>query len=580
MSEGSDRMRLEEIDWNRALPFTNIFGCFRMAIHPYKIMMALVMLILVYLCGTLLDVIFFSPVYPGERDHYHAIVAYESNPESRTKPPSLEQWRAQEAERNAFQLNSILAGDVTAQLPNQLLELDVEPVPRQRIVDDNPWPYPPVIDEINGAFKEQYERLQTDVVDEDEALSQAAKLNQDRFALVKQVKHMQPKGLFVAAMEYKLSCLNELVQAAANFNLGLGELLPASSTTHAALAAARSGPTVVGVLKKLLVEMPCWLWTFHPWFVIVYGILCLAIWALVGGAIARMAALHATRDDRPTPGGALTFSAKRFVWFFLAPLIPVGFCAVLGIFVAIGGLVFFNAEVLEWLGGLLFALALGAGLLMTLLLIGLVGGYNLLFPAIAVEGTDAFDAISRAYNFVFGRPWRMIFYNVVALIYGAIAYVFLSVVVYLTLLLTHQAAGAWVMRDSYDINRFQAMMPRPVFGSLLQDVDWFVLNWSTKVAAVMVHVWAWLAVAVLAAFAVSFYFCASTWVYLLLRRSAEGSGYDDVYLAAPEPHFGDHPTFADHDRSSAEAAATPPTADDDAGGGATPAENGGRPGDG
>jgi len=524
-----------------------------MAIHPSKIMLALVLLVLVYLCGTLVDVIFFSPVYPNERDFYGVILEHRRNPQKWDQAPALEQWRAEQREYHLFKLKEILTGEAAP--PNRLLRVDAgDSVNR---ILDTEFPYRPVIDRINHAFEEAYARV--GFADE-AAVEKVAHLNADRRALIRQVKNLEPKGVFVAAAEYKLACLNELVKAAANFNLGLGELMPRGIDTRSLPASSSDSPSVVGVLKKLVLLLPGWLWAFHPWFLIVFGFFSMIIWALVGGAIARLAALHAARDERATAGSALTFSMRRLPWFFVAPVLPVVFCAVIGLLVAVAGAVLLNVWVVEWLGGLAFVLAIGAGAVITLTLILLAGGHNLLFPGIAVEGTDALDAISRAFNYVSNRPWRLIFYNVVALIYGAITYVFLSVVVYLTLLVTHRTAGLFAWRSSYGADHFDTMLPKPAFGQLLQDVDWFALNWSAKVTAVMVNVWIWLSVAVLAAFAVSFYFCASTWVYLLLRRSADGTDFDEVFIDGTDADAEDDPTFA------VEAAAATDGGADDAGG--------------
>ena len=61
---------------------------------------------------------------------------------------------------------------------------------------------------------------------------------------------------------------------------------------------------------------------------------------------------------------------------------------------------------------------------MTLVLLGTVGGFNLMYPTIAVEGSDSFDAISRTFSYVYARPWRMLFYTLVAIVYGALCYLF------------------------------------------------------------------------------------------------------------------------------------------------------------
>ena len=553
MADGPDRVRLEEIDWQAALPVTHIFNCFRMAIHPSKILIALAMIVLLYFCGTLLDMMFFVPVYRGERDHYESIIAYDSGARNRSQvPPSLDDWRKEQLKSNKYELKLILAGRHRTQLPNRALSVRVDTDRIVKIVDDASR-YSMATDEINAVFEDQANAI-TDREDREEAAAAVARLNQDRRFLIHQVRQMQPKGIFAEVVAFKLSCLQELVHAAANFNIGVGELLPDPRSPTQALAAVTPSSTVVGTLKKLIVTLPGWMWAFHKWFLVVFGIVTFVLWSWLGGGLARLIALHATRDDRATTGSAVSFGGSRFFWFFLAPLMPIVFSLVIVAAMAAVGFVLFNVEILEWLGGLLFIFAIGASLVVTLLLIGLLAGCNLLYPAIAVEGTDAFDAVSRTYNYVLGRPWRMVFYNVVALIYGAITYTFLSIVVYLTLLVTHNAVGVWIMRTEYGVNRFDAMMPKPVFGSLLQDVDWYVLSWSAKVAAVMVHVWTWLAVAVLAAFAISFYLSASTWVYLLLRRAADGTEFDDVFVANNEPD----PDFLDPQPSPPDVASSPP----------------------
>ena len=91
--------------------------------------------------------------------------------------------------------------------------------------------------------------------------------------------------------------------------------------------------------------------------------------------------------------------------------------------------------------GLFFFLFLAVGFVLMLLVLGILGGFNLLYPTIAVEGADAFDAMSRSFAYVYARPWRLLFYTLVSLIYGVITFLFVSFAVYLILLITHTFAG-------------------------------------------------------------------------------------------------------------------------------------------
>src|SRR5205807_9142299 len=122
--------------------------------------------------------------------------------------------------------------------------------------------------------------------------------------------------------------------------------------------------------------------------------------------------------------------------------IPLIIVLVVGLIVTLGGLIG-NIPVLgPVLVGLFFFLAIAAGFVMTLVLLGTGGGFNLMYPTIAVEGSDSFDAISRSFSYVYARPWRMLFYTVVAVLYGAVCYVFVRFFIAILLILTHHFVGA------------------------------------------------------------------------------------------------------------------------------------------
>src|SRR5207244_3596506 len=101
---------------------------------------------------------------------------------------------------------------------------------------------------------------------------------------------------------------------------------------------------------------------------------------------------------------------SKFGSFVAAPLFPA-VLLLLGMFVLfLGGLIGAIPWAGELLVGILFFLPLLAGFILALLLIGAIAGGWLMYPAIAVEGSDTFDAFSRAYNYLYARPWRTAFY--------------------------------------------------------------------------------------------------------------------------------------------------------------------------
>src|SRR5690606_3766975 len=127
-----------------------------------------------------------------------------------------------------------------------------------------------------------------------------------------------------------------------------------------------------------IVTGPSWLLMAHPVYFFIFLVFFLIVWGLFGGAIARIAAVHAARDEKISIRAALKFSGGKLLSFVFAPIIP------LLIIVGIGFLVFLGALVgnIPFIGpiliGLTFFLALAAGIVMTLVLLGLIGGFNLM----------------------------------------------------------------------------------------------------------------------------------------------------------------------------------------------------------
>jgi hypothetical protein len=172
-----------------------------------------------------------------------------------------------------------------------------------------------------------------------------------------------------------------------------------------------------------------------PWVGLVYAAMLLVtllpIWAIFGGAIARIAAYEIARDgERIETAKALKFSWSKFSSFFMAPMICVlGFLFFFACNVAGGALT--KLADLIWIGGplgaVLLPLALLSGFIMVLIAIGSMVGAPLFFPAVAAEGTDSFDAMSRGFSYVYSRPWHFAWYQAVSGVYGWICVAFVLI---------------------------------------------------------------------------------------------------------------------------------------------------------
>lgn len=441
MRPQSHRVLIEQADWTSLLPFTKLFGGFRMALQPGKLLLALMLVLLTYLGGLGLDLVWGPAVFPDEFAAYL------------TRSP-------QQYERFLSVNEDLLAKNI----------------------------------ELAKATGET--------------------LREDR------------KGIFETTLKVELAAFERLILSATSLDFGVRGFLSGRGL--------ESGG-VLGALGIMVIAVPAWLHSTHPAFLAVFLLYSFVLTALLGGGITRLAAVEAGTGQRESAFGALRFTAARYAWFILAPVLPVLVAVVIGLAMAVAGLIFFNFPALDVVGALLFGLLLVGGFAVALILLGLLVGGSLLFSSLSVEGTDAFDAISRVFNYVLGRPWRYIFYNAVMLVYGAITYLFVGLIVFMTLWMTKAFTGLWVFRDVAEgKNRFDEILPQPRLGELVHAVNWETLDSSSAIAAAIVLVWVKLLIAVLPAFAVSYFFSQQTWIYLLLRKSADGTEFDEVYRDADD----------------------------------------------
>lgn len=338
---------------------------------------------------------------------------------------------------------------------------------------------------------------------------------------------MQP--IFQTLLEQELTHFNGMVRSALALDFGITDLL----------AGDRTG--VIGHIEMMVVTLPGWLFTTHPGFSAVFLIYTFVLTMILGGAITRLAALDACRGVHGSPFDALRFATSKAGWLIAAPLLPLALVGLIGAVLAGAGLIFFNLPVLDVIGGLLFIVLLALGALAAVILLGLAFSCNLLTPAIAVEDSSGFDAVSRSFSYVLAHPWRYLFYLAVTIVYGAIGYLLVGLVLFLTLWVTKTFVSLLVFAEASEgINRFDAILPDPRLGEIHYKGAGDDLGGSAGAAAMFVGVWVKLLLALLPAYCVSFYFTAVTWIYLLLRRSADGAAFDEIAMRdAPPPRVPD-----------------------------------------
>lgn len=599
---------LKGIDYRSAFPFTNIFRSFRIAVHPSKLGLALVMLLALYLGGRLMDGLWFarhSPV-PG------AIALYQQSEDSRAYKAAVDQRREaivaqyanalgeldksdlktpedrlraaraglhlgdlkkkiyEKRDRNIEAGFASLQGDTirfadaeVARLVREAIDQSIADETLQagleariarhaqfraaEVTRDRELKAEGLTDDQRRAIDDRRKGAETAANDaeriareragaaRDEAKKKASEFAADKRKFTDDInaayrkgvqelyanasrqleaaKQIRGEGVFMSLFVYQVSQVDAVVQGVVGGNfLGNGG--------------------VVSSIWNFLTVGPGWLITQHPFYAILFIVWFLLLWSIFGGAICRIAAVHAARDEKISVRESLKFSTGKLISFFSAPLIPLIVLVVIGLVVAAGGFV----GNIPWIGpiviGAAFFLALIAGLLMTLVLLGTIGGFNLMYPTIAVEGSDSFDAISRSFSYLYARPWRLAFYTLVAVIYGALTYLFVRFFIFILLSLTH----FWV-----DVGHFtRADNAAPLWNTLwsgpasmwnlTHDIDYSVLGGMQSIGAFLIAFWVYLTITMLGAFAISFYFSANTIIYYLMRREVDATELDDVHL--------------------------------------------------
>lgn len=514
MPETPQRVRIDEIDWRTTFRFTRIFRSFRMAIHPSKLFTSLLLVVLLYLCGTFLDAVMGPSVDPDE------IANYQTLPWN-----DFQEWR----EGSEVRFNRMLVRTLQGKHAPREVDSTYSVNDRLKATYES-------INQYYAELRAPYEKPSGGLASDEDFMrrrvERLAEIESQRRTDIDRIQKARPRGVFAQSTRALAEAFARFVNAASTANFGVMQVLRNE----------RAPSTVAGALREMIIVIPGWAMFTHPVFFFVYFAMALSIWALVGGAVARMAALHATRDERISFLEAIVFAGRYWPWFIIAPLlIPViagAFCMVIYLLGLLAVGIPYARVATAPVGGLLFGVVLGIAFIVTILTVALASSHTLLYPGLAVEGTDGFDANSRAVGYVIARPWHLLFYNAVMLVYGALTYLFVMFVVYLTLMIVQffiaAAAGAFSPADG--AAGFQAVMPAPEVGQLSYEPDWSALNISGKITAVLVMVWVYLFVMLLAAYAISFFFSSQTQIYLLLRRSADGTDFEEVYIppAAPE----------------------------------------------
>jgi hypothetical protein len=296
---------------------------------------------------------------------------------------------------------------------------------------------------------------------------------------------------------------------------------------HSALYAPHQ---IVGHLASCLKALE-WAFRWHTLYSIVFFTLALILLSVAGGAICRIAAMEFARSEKPGLAQAMRFVLRRLVHLLGGLFGPILLVFLFGAPIMLLGLAANIPVFGELLAGLLLPLAFVAVCGAIITLIGTVAGFGLTVPAVAYEDSDSFDAINHSFSYVYSRPWHLGFYTMVAAGYGALCYLFVRLFGYLLLWVTYRFLQIGFLRQN---EKLHAIWPEPTLTDFFGHAGAPPDTWSLWLAFLLVRIWVFGVAALMAAFAISFYFSANTIIYALMRQRVDGTGIEEVYTCPLE----------------------------------------------
>lgn len=285
-------------------------------------------------------------------------------------------------------------------------------------------------------------------------------------------------------------------------------------------------------------------WLFTPeasWSTLAVALLCAlwvaVVWSFLGAAITRIAAVELAREERLSLASAFSHARRRGVSYLsaiLLPLLGVTIAAVL--FAVVPGLIMSAGDVGLLISGIIFPLVLLlVGLPSAVLLLGLALGWPLMWAAISVEASDAFDAISRSYAYTFQRPLHYALYALASGIIGMFAWTVVVLFVVLALQITvwglSWGSGHERVTEVMAWSQLGAEWPlvtSPVVTPKPED-----LGPAAELGLDFIALTLGFVKLLMLGFAYSYFWTTATAIYLLLRRSNDATELDNVYLDEP-----------------------------------------------
>ena len=333
--------------------------------------------------------------------------------------------------------------------------------------------------------------------------------------------------------------LNEVVENKSSLDYGIPDPNEQSPPNEAILLAPWEGikrefspqrGTLSGVYKELVdpatkfferhedFKGPA-LWTLG-------GLWTLLVYAFFGGAISRIAVVQLGRGERVSLTDAVRYSFGKLQSYFMAPLFVIVAVVLMGLLIAVPSLLLNLGGIGTAVVAIFWFIAIILATAMAVMLVVLAFGWPLMWGVISAEETgDVFEATSRSFSYTIQRPLKYACYVVVALVIGGLGWWLVQLVTSLVVQLAIWSASWFWTADN--IKQIQDLTGN------VATTDSILLTFSASVIGFLNG----LVLFLLAAYTFSYFWVGYAGIYLLLRKDADQTELDEVFMPSEDAQF-------------------------------------------
>lgn len=267
-------------------------------------------------------------------------------------------------------------------------------------------------------------------------------------------------------------------------------------------------------VEYLFDEVPRKTWIRYGPLSLMLGVPILVVWTIGGCALCRMTACDFSQGVLIRVYEALRFSLERVGALLVAALGPLALVGMIGLFLALFGWVLLGIPFMQPFGSAVFGGLVAVSVVAIVLLTAYGLGWPMLIPAIACEATDGIDAVQRAFAYVLGQPLRLLLLCLLLLVVGFPLIVILDQLGLAAGTFARWSSLLFVTGEAWDNLRIHDGQTHP-----------------PTIAGQVMYAWSEvLPRAIVASYAVSLFFSASTILYLVLRQAHDGQDWGEIWM--------------------------------------------------